>query len=202
MASMAEARTRSHRGIAWGITVVVLIGLVSGCTRPEPPRIAGDHLIIGDDRGGARTLMLRPVAAGQLSSRFGWRQDPFTGEQRQHQGIDYRAEAGEPVYAAGDGVVVAAGRRGGYGRYVRIRHDRTYETAYAHLSDHAADLFVGAMVGQGEVIGFVGSTGRSTGPHLHYELLADGVPMDPLATVVAAPVDADASDATAIGGDD
>ncbi|HET6521341.1 MAG TPA: M23 family metallopeptidase, partial [Geminicoccaceae bacterium] len=103
-----------------------------------------------------------------------------TGE-RLHHGIDLAAPAGAPVRAAGSGTVIAAGPRGAYGHHVRIRHDDTYETAYAHLADYAQGVGPGRRVRQGEVIGYVGSTGRSTGPHLHYEVLVDGVQVDPLA---------------------
>lgn len=97
-----------------------------------------------------------------------------------HVGIDFQAPRGTPVYAAAHGVVVTAKRWGGYGNYIRIRHNSIYETAYAHLSDFADNMDSGNYVRQGQIIGYVGSTGRTTGPHLHYEVIADGAQVDPL----------------------
>jgi murein DD-endopeptidase MepM/ murein hydrolase activator NlpD len=101
-----------------------------------------------------------------------------------HQGIDFAAPTGTPVVAAGDGEVVEAGPRAGYGNWLRIRHADGWDTAYAHLSGFAAGLKPGLAVRQGEVVGFVGESGEATGPHLHYEVWRDGVRVDP-ATVPA-----------------
>ena len=97
-----------------------------------------------------------------------------------HRGVDFAARRGTPLQAAGDGVVVAAGRNGAYGKYIRIRHRGQYSTAYAHLSRIAAGVRKGRRVKQGQIIGYVGSTGRSTGPHLHYEVLRSGKQINPL----------------------
>ena len=97
-----------------------------------------------------------------------------------HKGVDFRAARGTPIVAAGNGVVDYVGRRGGYGKYIRIRHNRTYKTAYAHLSRYAKGLTSGSRVKQGDVIGYVGSTGRSTGPHLHFEVLENGKQVNPM----------------------
>jgi murein DD-endopeptidase MepM/ murein hydrolase activator NlpD len=106
--------------------------------------------------------------------------DPMGGGgSRMHHGIDLAAPVGTPVRAAGEGVVISVGPRGAYGHYVRIRHDDDYETAYAHLDRYADRLERGLRVRQGEVIGYVGSSGRSTGPHLHYEILVGGTQVDP-----------------------
>ena len=127
-----------------------------------------------------KTLMRTPVDGARLSSRFGMRRHPILGYSRMHQGIDFAAPRGTPIYAAGDGVIESAGRNGGYGKYVRIRHNSTYKTAYGHMSRIAKRARRGKRVRQGQVIGFVGSTGRSTGPHLHYEVLRQGRQVNPL----------------------
>ena len=108
------------------------------------------------------------------------RRHPVLGFSRMHRGIDFAAPTGTPVYAAGDGRVSFVGRNSGYGNYVRIDHDGGYATAYAHLSRIAAGLKRNGRVKQGQVIGQVGSTGVSTGPHLHYEILVDGRQVNPL----------------------
>jgi hypothetical protein len=97
-----------------------------------------------------------------------------------HRGTDFAAPRGTPVYAAGDGVIELAGRKNGYGKYIRIRHNSTYKTAYAHLNGYAKTTRRGRRVKQGQVIGYVGSTGRVTGPHLHYEVMVNGRQANPL----------------------
>ena len=135
------------------------------------------------DRSGRslRKFLLRtPVDGARLSSRFGMRKHPILGYTRMHKGVDFAAPTGTPMYAAGDGKVVAAKRNGGYGRYIQIHHTNEYSTAYAHLSRFAKGMTPGRRVQQGQVIGFVGTTGRSTGPHLHYEVLRNGAQINPL----------------------
>ena len=127
-----------------------------------------------------KSLMLTPIDGARLTSRFGMRRHPISGYTRQHKGIDFGAPSGTPIYAAGDGVVERASRFGAYGRYVRIRHSNLYKTAYAHLSAYAEGIFPGKRVRQGETIGYVGSSGRSTGPHLHYEVIYNGRQVNPL----------------------
>jgi murein DD-endopeptidase MepM/ murein hydrolase activator NlpD len=127
------------------------------------------------------TLLLKPVEEGRLSSGFGVRHHPILKRRQGHRGIDWAAPRGTPVRAAGRGVVVAAGRVGAYGQYLRIDHGGTIATAYAHLERYAPGLRRGRAVEQGEVIGLVGSTGRATGPHLHYDVLVAGRQIDPLA---------------------
>lgn len=126
-----------------------------------------------------KTLMRTPIDGARLSSRFGKRKHPILGYTRMHSGVDFAAPRGTPIYAAGNGTVVQSGRNGGYGNYVRIRHNGTYQTAYAHLSKFARGARRGARVRQGQVIGYVGTTGRSTGPHLHYEVLRNGRQINP-----------------------
>ncbi len=156
--------------------------LLGGCAGGPAPGLGGrTHVVIGYDGAGERTLELQPVSGARLSSPYGMRRDPITGQERLHGGLDFAAAAGTPVRAAGDGIVVNVGPRGAYGNYVRLRHDDRFETAYAHLERYADHLERGRRVRQGEVIGYVGSSGRSTGSHLHYEILADGGQVDPLA---------------------
>ncbi|HEX2479830.1 MAG TPA: peptidoglycan DD-metalloendopeptidase family protein [Geminicoccaceae bacterium] len=135
------------------------------------------------DRSGKslrKFLMRTPIDGARLSSRFGMRRHPILGYNRMHQGVDFAAPTGTPIYAAGEGKVEIAKRNGGYGKYIRIRHTGEYSTAYAHLSRFAKGIAPGRRVRQGEVIGYVGTTGRSTGPHLHYEVLRRGAQINPL----------------------
>ncbi len=119
-------------------------------------------------------LMKTPINGARLSSSFGRRRHPISGYTRLHKGTDFAAPRGTPVYAAGHGTVERANRYGGYGNYVRIRHANGYKTAYAHLSRFGRGARAGRRVRQGDVIGYVGSTGASTGPHLHYEVYVRG----------------------------
>jgi murein DD-endopeptidase MepM/ murein hydrolase activator NlpD len=124
--------------------------------------------------------MRTPVDGARLSSGFGMRRHPILGYSRMHKGVDFAAATGTPIYAAGSGRVVSAGRNGGYGNYIRIRHSGEYSTAYAHMSRFANGVRAGARVQQGQVIGYVGTTGRSTGPHLHYEVMRNSAQINPL----------------------
>ena len=133
-----------------------------------------------DGRPVIGLLMKTPLDGARISSHFGMRRHPILGYSRMHRGIDFAAPRGTPVYAAGDGVVEDAGRLGAYGNYIRIRHRGGYQTAYAHLWKFRAGIGKGRFVRQGETIGFVGSTGRSTGAHLHYEILKYSRRRDPL----------------------
>ena len=129
----------------------------------------------GQSSGGT---LQRPVP-GTVSSAFGWRRHPILGYTRLHRGMDFRAGYGTPILAATDGTVARAGWAGGYGKQVRLAHGGGYATSYSHMSRILAQP--GEFVRQGQVIGYVGSTGLSTGPHLHYELIKDGVAIDPAA---------------------
>ena len=126
-----------------------------------------------------KALLRTPIDGARISSRYGKRRHPILGYNKMHQGIDFAAPTGTPIMAAGNGVVELAGRNGAYGNYVRIRHKGSYATAYAHLSKLGRGIAAGGRVKQGQVIGYVGSTGRSTGPHLHYEVLRDGHQVNP-----------------------
>lgn len=147
-------------------------------TRPGSPRSA-DYF---DEKGRSakRPLLRTPIDGARLSSRFGKRRHPVLGYTKMHRGVDFAAATGTPIYAAGDGVISYRGRKGGYGNYISIRHAGGYNTAYAHMSRFRKGVTQGSRVRQGEVIGFVGTTGRSTGPHLHYEILSAGRQVNPL----------------------
>ena len=118
-----------------------------------------------------------PVNAAYNSSSYGWREDPFTGHRAFHEGLDFTANTGTPIYAAADGVVSVAGPHGGYGKMVQVEHGSGLQTRYAHASKILVK--VGQRVAKGEVIAHVGNTGRSTGPHLHYEIRLHGNALDP-----------------------
>tara|TARA_Y100000996_G_C22554523_1_gene655019 strand:- start:195 stop:1670 length:1476 start_codon:yes stop_codon:yes gene_type:complete len=130
-------------------------------------------------KGMTKSLMKTPINGARLSSSYGMRKHPISGYNKMHKGVDFAAPIGTPIFAAGNGVVEYAGRNGGYGKYIRIRHDGTYKTAYAHLSSYKKGIGKGVRVKQGDVIGYVGSTGKSTGPHLHYEIIVNGKQVNP-----------------------
>ncbi len=163
---------------------VLFIALtLSGTRHTLYQHTTGDgHTDYFDENGqSARKALLRtPVDGARLSSSFGRRRHPVLGYTRMHRGIDFAAPPGTPIYAAGKGTVEYAGRNGAYGRYVRIRHNSTYSTAYAHMRRYAKGLRKGKRVEQGQIIGYVGSSGLSTGPHLHYEILRDKRRVNPL----------------------
>ncbi|MGE0407668.1 MAG: peptidoglycan DD-metalloendopeptidase family protein [Amphiplicatus sp.] len=140
------------------------------------------------DRSGEsarRLLMKTPIDGARLSSGFGARKHPIYGYTRAHKGVDFAASRGTPIKAAGSGVIVRANRFGSFGNYVRIRHASGYETAYAHLNGFARGIKAGARVSQGDIIGYVGTTGASTGPHLHYEVHLNGVAVNPQSLKIA-----------------
>jgi murein DD-endopeptidase MepM/ murein hydrolase activator NlpD len=131
-------------------------------------------------RTARKFLMKTPINGARLSSGFGMRRHPILGYSKMHRGTDFAAPTGTPIMVAGDGTVARAGFYGGYGRYVRLRHSRDYETAYGHMSAFARGIRPGVRVRQGQVIGYVGSSGASTGPHLHYEVMVSGAQIDPM----------------------
>ncbi len=134
------------------------------------------------DRSGQsikKTLMKTPIDGGRISSTFGMRKHPVLGYNKMHKGMDFAAPRGTKIYAAGDGVIEKASKYGGYGNYVRIRHNSKLKTAYAHMKKFATGIKSGARVKQGQLIGYVGTTGRSTGPHLHYEVLVNNKQVNP-----------------------
>jgi murein DD-endopeptidase MepM/ murein hydrolase activator NlpD len=131
-------------------------------------------------KSAKKFLMRKPLPVGIMRSPFGARNHPLLGYMKQHTGVDWAAPLGTPIYASGNGVIDTVGWESGYGKYIRIRHSNGYETAYGHMTAFARSIQPGARVQQGQIIGYVGSTGLSTGPHLHYEILVNGRFVDPL----------------------
>lgn len=142
---------------------------------------SGDRVEFYDatGQGAKRLLMKTPIDGARLSSGFGTRKHPILGYRRAHKGVDFAANRGTPIKAAGDGIVERANRYGSFGNYIRIRHANGYKTAYAHLHGFARGIRAGKRVRQGDIIGYVGTTGRSTGPHLHYEVHLNGNAVNP-----------------------
>ncbi|MBA1242904.1 peptidoglycan DD-metalloendopeptidase family protein [Pseudomonas japonica] len=134
-----------------------------------------------DGNSMRKAFVRSPVDFARISSRFsGGRKHPILNKIRAHQGVDYAAPRGTPIKATGDGKVVLAGRKGGYGNTVIIQHGNTYRTLYGHMQGFAKGIRDGSPVKQGQVIGYIGTTGLSTGPHVHYEFQVNGVHVDPL----------------------
>ena len=131
-------------------------------------------------KSSKRTIMKTPINGARLSSRYGNRKHPILGYTKMHRGLDFAAPLGTPIFAAGDGIIEKAGWNGSYGKYIRIRHTGTYKTAYAHLSRFHKKIRIGKRVLQGKIIGYVGTTGRSTGPHLHYEVIKNNIQVNPM----------------------
>ena len=121
-----------------------------------------------------KALMKTPINGARLSSKFGMRKHPIDGYNKMHRGTDFAAPMGTPIMASGDGVITRARWCGGGGNCIKIRHNSTYETVYAHMRNFARGIKEGLRIKQGQIIGFVGSTGKSTGPHLHYEVIKNG----------------------------
>lgn len=141
----------------------------------------GNKVEYFDSKGGSvkKSLLKTPINGARVSSGFGLRRHPILGYSKMHKGTDFAANSGTPILAAGSGVIAYLGVKGGYGNYVQIKHNKDYATAYAHVSAFNRKFRVGAKVTQGEIIAYVGSTGRSTGPHLHFEVLFKGEQIDP-----------------------
>ena len=127
-----------------------------------------------DGKSVIKTLMKTPINGARLSSSFGLRKHPILGYNKLHQGTDFAAPRGTPIMASGSGVITKAQKYKGYGNYVSIKHNSTYVTAYGHMSKYGRGIKKGVRVNQGQIIGYVGSTGMSTGPHLHYEVIKNG----------------------------
>ncbi|HEY9011321.1 MAG TPA: M23 family metallopeptidase, partial [Devosia sp.] len=170
---------------AEGRQELLYVGLRLGSTLRELYRFRTEDGTVDyfDPSGetGKRFLVRRPLeGGGRLSSRYGVRVHPIFKTRRLHAGIDLAAPRGTPIYAAGDGVVELAGWKSGYGRYVEIKHVNGFETGYGHMNKIADSMKPGTRVRQGQVIGYVGSTGNSTGNHLHFEIRVNGRTVDPL----------------------
>jgi murein DD-endopeptidase MepM/ murein hydrolase activator NlpD len=135
-----------------------------------------------DEQGRSlkKFLLRKPIAEGVFRSGFGYRRHPVLGYSKMHTGVDWSNRIGTPIVSAGNGTVIKAEWDGGYGRRVEIQHANGYVTAYSHKSRFAPGIKPGARVRQGQVIGYVGNTGLSTGPHLHYEVIVNGRFVDPM----------------------
>jgi murein DD-endopeptidase MepM/ murein hydrolase activator NlpD len=131
-------------------------------------------------KSAKKFLVRKPVADGMVTSGFGWRTHPVLHISELHTGVDWAAPFATPIFAAGNGEIEEIGLKGGYGKYVRIRHSNGYETAYGHMTAFARGLDVGSRVRQGQVIGFVGSSGLSTGTHVHYEIIINDRFVNPM----------------------
>jgi murein DD-endopeptidase MepM/ murein hydrolase activator NlpD len=171
------------KGKAVGEGVIIYASLNSNGKEHPIYRVTfsdGDSDYFDADGHSTRRALLRtPVAAARITSGFGMRIHPLLGYSMMHKGVDFGAPMGAPIYAAGNGIIEDIGWHNGYGRYIRIRHSATLGTAYAHMSRFNPNLYRGSRVTQGEVIGYVGMSGRATGPHLHFELLVNGKQVNP-----------------------
>jgi len=200
LADILEYRVDLSRDLRQGDTVKVLIErqrAPNGAVRPgaiiaarltvdgrrvETVRFSQDkqsRYFDGDGKSMQAAFLRAPLAFRRISSQFGMRRHPILGTMRAHQGMDYAAPAGTPVRALGDGTVIFAGWKGGYGRTVEIRHRNGYVTRYGHLSGFGAGIKRGTSVPISRTIGFVGATGLATAPHLHFEVLVGGKHRDP-----------------------
>jgi murein DD-endopeptidase MepM/ murein hydrolase activator NlpD len=133
-----------------------------------------------DGKSVKRSLLRTPVKLVRVSSHYGNRHHPTLGYTKMHKGVDFAAPTGTPIYAAGNGVITEIGWKSGYGKFIQIKHSQNLSTAYAHASNFAKNLKPGSIVKQGQVIAYVGSTGRTTGPHLHYEVKIGGKNINPM----------------------
>lgn len=148
-----------------------------------------------DGNGAIKSLKRTPINNAKVTSNFSTsRKHPVLGYTRAHKGVDFRASTGTPIPAAGAGRVIARGYNRGHGNYVKLRHNGSYETLYAHMSKFAKGVVVGTTVRQGQTIGYVGSTGLSTGPHLHYEIIKNGKHVNPMTVKLPAISNLNASD--------
>lgn len=181
---LVEKRTYQGRIIGYGeILAAEYHGEVTGQRRVflyPNPKSGNLEYYAQDGSSAQRTFLKSPLKFSRISSGFGGRIHPTLKYYKQHRGVDYAAATGTPVWAIGDGVVTRAGWAGACGNMVKLRHSNGFETAYCHFSRIAPGVRVGKRVAQKEVIGYVGATGRATGPHLHFEVLKHGSHVNPL----------------------
>lgn len=172
-------------GVGRGAQVADVAAMIDSLSRQLDSRSAQfsslENVLIGRELSAQVRPTGRPVRDGYISSYFGERMDPFNGEEAMHKGLDFATDAGADVLAVAEGVVTWSGPREGYGNLVEINHGNGYSTRYAHNARTLVS--VGDTVERGQAVAVVGSTGRSTGPHVHFEVLRDGVPVDPMAFV-------------------
>lgn len=166
-----------HRIVCMLLLVVLGLGACSSGRVGE--KISGE-MVVAAERNNRVFLIKNPTTDGLLTSTYGRRRHPISGKIKIHRGIDLAAPAGTPVVAASDGTMFFRGDRGTFGNFIKIQHSDHVVTAYAHLERFEPSIAAGMQVKKGEVIGYVGTTGRSSGPHLHYEVLVDGRQIDPL----------------------
>ncbi|MEM9502134.1 MAG: peptidoglycan DD-metalloendopeptidase family protein [Pseudomonadota bacterium] len=182
-ASWEETVTQSGRSTLPPRLLYVQLGTDKG-TRSyyafTPPDEVQQRWFDESGQGNERGLMRTPVDGARITSRYGYRTHPISGRGKKHNGVDFAAPTGTPIYASGNATVAFRGPRGSAGNFIRLDHGEGMQTWYMHLDAFAEDLYVGGEVKQGEIIGYVGTTGGSTGPHLHYEIRMNGEPLDPL----------------------
>lgn len=171
-------------GTPVGQGVIIYAALtVDGKPRPLYRVTFGDGAVdYFNEKGQSvrRSLLRTPVEGARMTSGFGMRRHPLLGYSKMHQGVDFGAPIGTPIYAAGAGVIEESRYNGGYGKFILVRHNSEVQTAYGHMSRYASGIRPGARVNQGDVIGYVGNTGRSTGPHLHFEVRVHRKPVNPM----------------------
>lgn len=149
--------------------------------RYSPNNLKTSHAFFSEDgKSVKRSLLRTPVKFIRISSHYGMRNHPTLGYSKAHKGVDFAAPAGTPIYAAGQGVITEIGWKSGYGKLIQLKHSANLTTVYAHASNFAKNLKVGSLVKQGQIIAYVGSTGRATGPHLHYEVKISGKNVNPM----------------------
>jgi murein DD-endopeptidase MepM/ murein hydrolase activator NlpD len=177
-----QPTTAQGRAVGEGSIIYAALN-IGGKVRPVYRVTFTDNTVdYFDDKGHStrRALLRTPVAAARITSGFGMRVHPLLGYSKMHKGIDFGAPMGAPIFAAGNGIVQDIGFKNGYGRFILIRHNSQISTAYAHMSRYSQNMFKGARVTQGQVIGYVGMSGRATGPHLHYEVRVAGKQINPM----------------------
>jgi murein DD-endopeptidase MepM/ murein hydrolase activator NlpD len=181
---MMFERVYDEHGAVVGAGNLVYASMTLGTTHLRlyryTPSNAGSDFFTTRGESVRKALLRTPVDGARLSSGFGMRFHPILGYTKMHRGVDFAVPSGTPIMAAGDGIVRDAGWHGDYGNLVVLKHNGTFETAYAHLSRVASGLHPGQRVRQGQVIGYVGATGRATGPHLHYEVRIHGEATNPM----------------------
>lgn len=163
------------------LSILALLTLTLGaCSSGRVNDDLAGELVLDTGWYSSLAVLKNPTKSGRLTSPFGPRKHPISGRIKPHRGIDLAAPTGTPVLAAADGTVLFQGAQGSFGNLSRLKHGRNVVTAYAHLDRFELGLTPGMRVRKGQVIGYIGTTGRSSGPHLHYEVLLNGEHVDPL----------------------
>jgi murein DD-endopeptidase MepM/ murein hydrolase activator NlpD len=176
-------RTQTKDGVATGHGNIIFAELDLGDRELKIYRYvdkSGSSDYYNEHGESIRKALLRtPINGAHITSGYGMRMHPLLGYSKMHRGIDFGAPLGTPIYAAGDGTVDFIGRKGGYGNFLKIKHNAKYASGYGHISRFASGLTPGSKVKQGQIIAYVGSTGMSTGPHLHYEIMINDEQVNP-----------------------